>query len=60
MAAAVQASYTLLDQRACVATVIDRLRAAAAAGARLVVFPEVFIPGTPIWIDSRRIWDGDT
>jgi nitrilase len=27
--------------------------------ADLVVFPEVFVPGTPIWIDSRPIWDGD-
>ena len=25
----------------------------------IVVFPEAFIPGTPIWIDSRPIWDGD-
>jgi nitrilase len=24
-----------------------------------VVFPEVYIPGTPIWIDSRPMWDGD-
>ena len=24
-----------------------------------MVFPEAFIPGTPIWIDSRPIWDGD-
>jgi nitrilase len=23
------------------------------------VFPEVFIPGTPIWIDSVPIWEGD-
>ena len=29
-------------------------------GARLVVFPEVFVPGTPIWIDSVPIWDGDS
>ena len=57
--AAVQAAYTLLDQEACVATVTDRLEVAAANGAGLVVFPEAFIPGTPIWIDSRRIWDGD-
>lgn len=27
--------------------------------ADLVVFPEVFVPGTPIWIDSVPIWDGD-
>jgi nitrilase len=24
-----------------------------------VVLPEVFVPGTPFWIDSRPIWDGD-
>ena len=24
-----------------------------------MVFPEVFVPGTPIWIDTRPIWDGD-
>ena len=37
-----------------------RLRVQAAAqGARLVVFPEAFIPGSPIWIDTRPIWDGD-
>ena len=28
-------------------------------GAELVVFPEAFIPGTPLWIDSTPIWDGD-
>jgi nitrilase len=25
----------------------------------LIAFPEVFVPGTPIWIDAQRIWDGD-
>ena len=35
------------------------LHRAAAGGAGIVVFPEVFIPGTPIWIDSRPIWNGD-
>ena len=24
-----------------------------------MVFPEAFVPGTPIWIDTRPIWDGD-
>lgn len=57
--AAVQASYVLMDQQACLAKAIDLLHKAAAGGARVVVFPEAFIPGTPIWIDSRRIWDGD-
>jgi nitrilase len=57
--AAVQAAYTLMDQKACVDKVLGLLRQAASAGAGIVVFPEVFIPGTPIWIDSRPIWDGD-
>jgi nitrilase len=57
--AAVQAAYVLMDRDACVAKAVDLLARAAADGARLVVFPEVFIPGTPIWIDSRPIWDGD-
>jgi nitrilase len=42
---------------------IDRVAALTAAaareGAQLVVFPEVFVPGTPIWIDTQVIWDGD-
>jgi nitrilase len=57
--AAVQASYVLMDQ----AATLDRVRAltaeAAAQGAKLVAFPEVFVPGTPIWMDTRPIWDGD-
>ena len=32
---------------------------AAREGAELVVLPEAFIPGTPLWIDTRPIWDGD-
>jgi len=57
--AAVQAPYILMDQRACVEKAIALLHQAAGSGARIVVFREVFIPGTPIWIDSRPIWDGD-
>ena len=57
--AAVQAAYVLMDQQACLDKAVDLLRQAAAGGAGIVVFPEVFIPGTPIWIDSRPIWDGD-
>ena len=57
--AAVQASYVLMDTQACLAKAIDLLGQAADLGARIVVFPEVFIPGTPIWIDSQRIWEGD-
>jgi nitrilase len=57
--AAVQAAYVLMDQEACVARAARLLDEAAAQGARLVVFPEAFIPGSPIWIDTRPIWDGD-
>ena len=57
--AAVQAAYVLMDQQACVDKVVRLLHDAAGRGARIVAFPEAFIPGTPIWIDSRRIWDGD-
>jgi nitrilase len=42
---------------------IDRVAAltasAAREGAQLVVFPEVFVPGTPVWIDTQPIWDRD-
>jgi nitrilase len=57
--AAVQAAYALMDQKSCLARAVELLHRAAAAGAGIVVFPEVFVPGTPIWIDARPIWDGD-
>jgi nitrilase len=58
--AAVQASYVLMDREATIARVEDLTDRAAREGAQLVVFPEAFIPGTPIWIDTRPIWDGDS
>jgi nitrilase len=57
--AAVQASYVLMDQQATLDKVADLTGKAAGQGAQLVAFPEVFIPGSPIWIDTRPIWDGD-
>jgi len=57
--AAVQAAYELMDQKATLSKAIGLLEQAAADGAEIVVFPEVFVPGTPIWIDSVPIWDGD-
>jgi nitrilase len=57
--AAVQATYELMDREATIDRVADLTRDAARQGARLVVFPEAFIPGTPIWIDTQPIWDGD-
>jgi predicted amidohydrolase len=57
--AAVQAAYVLMDREKTTCKVEALIGSAAAMGARLIVFPEVFIPGTPIWIDSAPIWDGD-
>jgi nitrilase len=57
--AAVQASYVLMDRDATIDRVAELTADAAGQGAQLVVFPEVFVPGTPIWIDTRPIWDGD-
>lgn len=57
--AAIQAAHVLMDQEACLAKAVLLIQQAAAEGARVMVFPEVFIPGTPLWMDSRPIWDGD-
>ena len=57
--AAVQASYVLMDRDATIDRVAALTASAAREGAQLVVFPEVFVPGTPIWIDTQVIWDGD-
>jgi nitrilase len=57
--AAVQAAYILMDREATTSKVEELISSAAATGARLIVLPEVFVPGTPIWIDSVPIWDGD-
>lgn len=47
--AVVQATPAYLDRDACLAVVVDRIRAAAALGACLVVLPESFVPGFPYW-----------
>ena len=48
--AAVQASPVFLDLEATVAKGCRLIEEAAAAGATLVVFPEAFIPGYPLWV----------
>lgn len=48
--AAVQAEPKWLDVDAGVRQVIELIGQAAARGARLVVFPETFLPGYPWWI----------
>lgn len=49
--AAVHAAPEFLDVEASVAQAADWIGRAAEQGARLVVFPEVFVPGFPYWIN---------
>jgi predicted amidohydrolase len=55
--AAVQAAPVLADRDATVAKVIALAEQVAAEGARLVVFPEAFVPGYPDWVWRSRPWD---
>jgi nitrilase len=50
--AAVQDSPALLDRDACITQVEELTTEAADQGAALVVFPEAFVPGPPVWIDA--------
>ena len=57
--AAVQAAYVLMDRDATIDRVAALTASAAREGAQLVVFPEAFVPGTPVWIDTQPVWEGD-
>ncbi len=57
--AAVQASYVLMDREATLQRVEELTADAAGRGAEVVAFPEAFVPGTPLWIDTVPIWEGD-
>ncbi|HLT10129.1 MAG TPA: carbon-nitrogen hydrolase family protein, partial [Micromonosporaceae bacterium] len=57
--AAVQATYVLMNREATIDRVAELTAEAAGQGARLVVLPEAFVPGTPLWIDTQPIWQGD-
>ncbi len=48
--AAVQATSVFLDLEASVEKACRLIRQAAGEGARLVVFPEAFLPGYPVWV----------
>jgi len=48
--AAVQASSVFLDLQASLDKACGLIRGAAGEGARLVVFPEAFLPGYPVWV----------
>ena len=57
--AAVQASPVFLDRAATIGVVLERLAEAASGGAELVAFPEVFVPGYPVWLDltNASAWE---
>ena len=58
LVAAAQLSPVFLNRDATVERAIAAIHEASAHGARLIVFPEAFIPGYPIWVWS--IPAGDT
>lgn len=55
---AVHASSVMLDKSGSVAKACRLIEDAASQNARLVVFPESFIPGFPLWNALRRPIDG--
>ena len=55
--AAVQAAPVLLDRDATVDLLVGHVEEAAAAGARLVVFPEAVVPGYPDWVWRTAAWN---
>ena len=54
LVAVVQRPPVLLDRAATLAAAVEHLNEAADAGARLVVFPETYVPGYPVWIWRLR------
>jgi nitrilase len=55
--AAVQATPVFLDREATIDKACRLIAEAAAAGARLAVFPETFVPAYPDWVWRSRPWD---
>ena len=47
----------LLDRAATLDLVAELTDKAVAHGAQLVVFPEAFVPGPPVWIDALPVWE---
>jgi len=55
--ATVQVAPAVLDREATLDIVVARIDEAADAGARLVAFPETFVPGYPEWVWGLRPGD---
>ena len=56
--AAVQATPEFLDRDATVQKVVRLTKEAAGLGAKLIVFPETFVPTYPDWVWRATAWDG--
>src|SRR3954454_10978531 len=54
--AVVQASPVFLDRDATIEKGIALINEAADAGARVIAFPEVWLPGYPLWIYGAAGW----
>ncbi|HEV8564183.1 MAG TPA: carbon-nitrogen hydrolase family protein [Actinomycetota bacterium] len=56
-AAVAQVSPAFLDLDASLSIAVRAIEEAASAGARLVVFPETWLPGYPVWADAGIAWE---
>jgi nitrilase len=60
LAAVVQDSPVFLDLRRSVEKACDLISQASRTGAKLIVFPETWLPGYPVWLDESpkaALWD---
>ena len=60
LASAIQDAPVFLDLRRSVQKACDLIAQAARTGAKLIVFPETWLPGYPVWLDespNAGLWD---
>ena len=56
-AAVIQAAPIFLDSEATVGKACQLIMEAASEGAQLVVFPETWVPGYPVWTNADSRWN---